>query len=291
MPVYNVENYLSAAIESILTQTFTDFELIVIDDGSTDKSLEILEQYTALDERVKLFKQENRGISYTRNRLLSLAQSEYIAWMDSDDISLPQRLETQLQYLKCYDDVLAVGSFTILTDKENNDLCLWKVPVSHEEIDGRHIKGVGGAIVFPSSMMRKTIVEKVGGFDDSLIGAEDLNLFLKLAEKGKLANLDCVLYRYRQHIQSISYNSRTQIVKDTLYTIEQAHQRRNLEYVPISIHDKNDDREDVVFNRWSWWALRHGNIRTSRKYAMKACINRPLNISYWKTLFCTIRGY
>ncbi|USN57519.1 MAG: glycosyltransferase family 2 protein [Candidatus Peribacteria bacterium] len=101
MPVYNTERFVGEAIESILNQTFTDFEFIVIDDGSTDSSREIIQHYAQQDQRIRAFQnEENKGISYTRNKLIELTNTNYIATQDSDDISLPQRLELSYNYLE-----------------------------------------------------------------------------------------------------------------------------------------------------------------------------------------------
>jgi glycosyltransferase involved in cell wall biosynthesis len=119
MPVYNTAPYLPAAIESILSQSFTDFEFLIIDDGSTDGSYEVCEKYAEQDERIKLSRNDkNMGISYTRNKLIELANSEYIAPQDSDDISLPHRLELSYEYLQSHLKTAVVSGDNIIIDEE-----------------------------------------------------------------------------------------------------------------------------------------------------------------------------
>lgn len=106
MPNYNCEKYLPEGIESILNQSFRDFEFIIVDDGSSDRSWEIIQEYAAQDERIIAVKnEENLGISGNRNKLLSLAKGKYIVWQDSDDISLPYRIEKQHEYMQYHPEV------------------------------------------------------------------------------------------------------------------------------------------------------------------------------------------
>src|SRR5690606_37354988 len=109
MPVYNSERYVAEAIESVLNQSFGDFELLIIDDGSTDETPHILKRYEQADDRVRVVWQEHRGIPYTRNRAWESAQGTYLAWADSDDLCLPQRLEKQVAFLERHKDIAVCG--------------------------------------------------------------------------------------------------------------------------------------------------------------------------------------
>jgi len=288
MPVYNSALFLPQAVESILAQSFKNFELIIVDDGSTDGSLQIAKSYS--DERVKVFSQSNIGISKSRNRLLSLSKGKYIAWMDSDDISLPERLEMQYDYLRLNDDVVALGVGTEFIDEDGMKICQWRTPISHDDIDNAHIKGQGGAITFPSSMMLKSSFEIVGEFDENVTGAEDLCLFLRLAEQGQLANVSKTLYQYRQHINSISHASKQKIFEDNQRVVKAACIRRGLDFKGALSDIRLPERQDIYI-KWGWWALMDGNVTTARKYAKKAIFISPLNVKAWKLLACSIRGY
>ena len=291
MPVYNVSHFIKEATESVLKQSFSNFEFVIIDDGSTDNSLSILNAYAQMDKRIRLVSRENKGISYTRNQLVKLAKGKYIAWMDADDISLPNRLEEMLCWLENNLDYVAVGCKAILIDSKGANICKWKAPLSHDAIDQCHIAGNGGAIVFPSSIMLKQALIDVGGFVEELVGAEDLDLFLKLAEIGKIANIDNVLYKYRQHLKSISYRQSEKIRKDNYNAIKQAYRRRGLMMPKTSVLDMAVESASSTHVKWAWWALGDGYIKTAIKHAFLGICLSPTNINGWKALACSIRGY
>lgn len=290
MPVYNAELFLADAIESIVNQSFSDFELIIVDDGSKDNSLSIAKQYCNADSRITVYTQKNMGISKTRNNLIALAHCDYIAWMDSDDISVTDRLDSQYKCLENDDELVAVGCGTLLIDDESMNICHWAAPITHEDIDSWHINGRGGAIIFASSMMRKQVVQDVGGFDLTVTGAEDLCLFLRLAEVGKIQNTSDILYHYRQHVDSISHAKKLKISKDKQLVLDNAGVRRG-----VKIKQYNLDQQEVsildTYIKWGWWSLNGKNLPTSRKYAKKALLIRPFNLHAWKLFACSIRGY
>ena len=118
MPVYNTKRYVAEAVESILAQTFGDFEFIIIDDGSTDGSRAILERYAKQDDRIRLISRPNTGIVGARNEALGLARGELIAVMDSDDVALPERFEVQVAYLREHPECVVVGSRALIIDPD-----------------------------------------------------------------------------------------------------------------------------------------------------------------------------
>src|SRR3990172_5385939 len=122
MPFYNAERYVGEAIESILCQTFKEFELVAIDDGSTDRSLEVVRGYACRDTRIRCFSSAHKGIAATRNETLSRANGKYIAVMDADDISLPERLAKQVAYLESHPECVLVGSWVQLMDSAGRPL-------------------------------------------------------------------------------------------------------------------------------------------------------------------------
>jgi len=289
MPVYNTARYLTVAIDSILNQTYRNFELIIINDGSKDHSLVILENFAKKDPRIKLFSRENRGISVTRNELLLFAQGKYIAWMDSDDISYQSRLEKQVNYLESNQDCVAVGCMTEFIDDQGLKICIWKTPLTHSVIDASHIRGKGGAIIFPSSMMRAAPIKGLFLFDEKLTGAEDLDLFLRMAEVGRIENISEVLFLYRQHITSISHAAKLKILHDTQEVIDEARKRRGMEAY-ICLGEKKHAKVCDIYIKWGWWALNGKNIVTARKYSKKLLLSNPFNWEAWKLMACCIRG-
>lgn len=290
MPVYNAAPYVGKAITSILKQDFSDFELVIVDDGSKDNSLAVINEFASKDARIKVVSRENKGISATRNELIALASADIIAWMDADDIALPQRLFVQYDFLAKHAEYVGIGTKTQLIDKDDDPICVWPGPSDHEAIDHWHISGRGGAIVFPSAMMRRKAVQEVGGFNPDLIGAEDLDLFLRLAEVGKLANVEPICFCYRQHIESICHERGGQIASDNQIVIDAATQRRGLSPVVVKAMDNNLDKLGI-YNKWVWWSLREGNKRTARKYALKTVQMAPTQLAHWKALLFAWRGY
>lgn len=199
LPVHNGEKYLAEAIESILAQTFTDFELIIIDDGSADNSLQVLRKYQQRDARINLVARESRNLATTLNDIIDLARGKWIARMDQDDIALPQRFERQLQWLEqsgadiCGSWVKFFGT----TDKRT-----LKHPQSDEAIKMGLL--FGSSFAHPSVIM-KTELAKQLRYDKAWEKCEDYDLWVRAAHAGwKMSNVPEVLLLYRQHEAQIS---------------------------------------------------------------------------------------
>ncbi|MDC1416920.1 glycosyltransferase [Flavobacteriaceae bacterium] len=199
MPVYNAEKYLNETINSILNQTYGDFEFLIIDDGSTDRSFQILESYT--DPRIKLLKNDqNIGYVKTLNKLIELSTGEYIARQDNDDISFPKRLEKQVRFLDRNQDIGICGTNALIFGKINN---ISFFPVNDEEI--RAFMLFNSPICHPTAMLRKSLfIELDVKYDESFCPAEDYALWFKLSKKTKIANLSKILLKYRVHDKNTS---------------------------------------------------------------------------------------
>ena len=199
MPVYNAELYLKETINSILNQTYGDFEFLIIDDGSTDGSFQILESYT--DRRIKLLQNEqNIGYVKTLNKLIELSTGEYIARQDNDDISFPQRLEKQVRFLDGNQDIGICGTNALIFGKLNN---ISFFPVRDEDI--RVFMLFNSPICHPTVMLRNSLfVELEDKYDESFCPAEDYALWYKLSKKTKIANLSEILLKYRVHDKNTS---------------------------------------------------------------------------------------
>ncbi len=196
MPAYNAEKYIKEAVDSILNQTYGDFELIVINDCSKDRTKDILLSYT--DRRIVYLENEkNLGVAGTLNHGLSAAQGEYIARMDSDDIALPQRFEKQLAYLENHPQTVMCGSkITVFYDTGEESLCHYPAE------DGR----IKAALLFsspfahPSVMIRRQVLDLHQlHYEEAFEKVEDYRLWTRLAEFGQLYNLPEPLLRYRKH--------------------------------------------------------------------------------------------
>ena len=209
MSVYNGERFLRNAIKSILKQTFYDFEFIIVDDGSTDNSFEIIRSY--LDPRIRFMKNDtNIGLSRSLNKGLALSTGQYIARMDCDDISLPQRLEKQTNYLDLHPEIGICGSWIKLLDSTGETV--WKVPSEDPQIRCQNLFTT--SIAHPTAMMRKCLlVQNNLRYDESFEYAMDYDFWVRSSEVTRLANLEEVLLLYRIHSDRIS----GQIKKQTAY--------------------------------------------------------------------------
>ncbi len=214
MPVYKTdENYLREAIESILSQTFEDFEFLILDDCPEDDRKEIIKSYQ--DKRIKYYKNEkNLGITSSRNKLIDMAKGEYLAVFDHDDVSLPERFQKQVQYLDEHQDVGVVSS---------NVKSLVKGRISVNPIDDYNIKMAlirTCAICHPASMIRKSVlINNNVRYEERFSPAEDYALWCRLIPYTKFHNLnDEVLFHYRDHAENTSY-LQAQKMEDATFAI------------------------------------------------------------------------
>jgi glycosyltransferase involved in cell wall biosynthesis len=293
MPVYNARRYLAEAVESILNQTFGDFEFLIVDDGSTDDSAEILRGFAARDARIRLVSRPNTGYLVALNEMLGKARGELIARMDADDIALPDRFERQVAFLRDNPDHLVVGCRVLLIDPEGDPLCEWNFDQTHEEIDAAHLDGSrGGVISHPSAMMRCQAVRDLGGYRAEYYTSEDLDLWLRLAERGRLANLPEVLLKYRMHPTSICHTMSTTQNAVSPKAIADALRRRGLPLHEVKPPGETRVLQRSEYNlRWGWWALASGHMATARKHARARLSRAPLSFDSWRLLYCAIRGH
>lgn len=198
LPVYNGDAFLDEAIQSILSQSYTDFELLIVNDGSTDRSCDIIQSYS--DSRIRLIHNEtNLGLISTLNKGLALAQGEYIARMDCDDISLSHRLMKQVDFMERNTDVGLCGSW--LEQFSDAVERVWKVPNLDAEIRCEML--FNSVLYHPTVMIRKQILDQYALRYEDCLHAEDYALWLRIMERCKVANIPEVLVRYRQHTNQI----------------------------------------------------------------------------------------
>jgi glycosyltransferase involved in cell wall biosynthesis len=205
MPAYNSGPYIREAIDSVLNQTFTDFEFIIINDGSKDETLDIIRQYT--DPRIRLIDQQNKGLIDTLNESILLARGEIIARMDADDICLPDRLQLEYDFLEAHPEYVMVGSEADVVDKEGNFL-MKLIPVghTHEEIVLRINKKC--PFIHPCVMFRKQAVIDAGLYPKNALTFEDHLLWKKLLDLGRVCNLDKVLLKVRFNPESVTIDEK-----------------------------------------------------------------------------------
>lgn len=202
--VFNAERYLAAAIESVLAQEFGDFEFLLLDDGSTDASRTIAEDYAARDSRIRLTSRENRGLVASLNELLEQARAPLIARFDADDICAPQRLGRQKVWLDAHSGHGLVGSETRYIDMDGRPGAIPEIDRPHEHLEILANFESGPNLCHPAVMYRRRIVTSLGGYRAAYRHAEDIDLWLRMSEVTLLANLPEPLLDYRVTPDQIS---------------------------------------------------------------------------------------
>jgi glycosyltransferase involved in cell wall biosynthesis len=204
LPVYNGEQYLTAAVDSILSQTLANFELIIIDDGSTDKSLELLNQYKTIDPRIVLISRPNKNLVATLNESIEIARGKWVARMDQDDIAMPNRFEEQVKWLENTQSDIC-GSWVKFFGVGIGSGYVWRTYESDEAIKMDML--FRSPLVHPSVMMRTNVIKKLG-YDSNCEKAEDYDLWVRATQAGyKLTNVPKVLLEYRRHEAQITSKS------------------------------------------------------------------------------------
>jgi len=243
MSVYNGEKYLKEAIDSILNQTFKDFEFIIVNDGSTDKTTDILQDYR--DSRIiTVTNDQNIGVPKSRNKALSIANGRYFAVMDAGDISLPQRLEKQVKFLDNHFEVGLVGSYYYIIDEEARELHIQEYPTKDEDIKKvfleRNCFGHGTA------MFRRICLAKVGLYREVFKYSHDYDIILRISEHYQVANIDEPLYKWRMDPCGISIAKRVIQYKEAKIIQKLAKERRSNS--KDRLQTANQEDKDKIFN-------------------------------------------
>lgn len=203
MSVFNSERYLAEAIESILNQTFTDFEFLIFDDGSTDRSPEIIREYAERDGRIAaVFSPTNRGYVVHLNEGIRRARGQYIARMDGDDVALPMRFDVQKRFLDENPDIGIVGSATIEIDSEGKELGIHKRPTGRASTEWHTF--FLNPFAHPSVMYRRNVFDAVQLYNHERLPSEDYDLWCRMLGKWSFANIADPLIKRRTHGQSIT---------------------------------------------------------------------------------------
>ncbi len=291
MAVFNTARFLPEALRSVADQTFTDFEFVVVDDGSSDGSTQVLRSFAASEPRMRLIVRGNHGLIATRNELLAAARGEFIAWVDSDDVALPDRLRLQVESLDGDPDLVCIGGVAQNIDPEGNLLNIERYPLGHADI--RAAQRLGSGVRFPTTMMRRAAVTRVGGFREPFRMCEDFDLLLRLGEVGKLANLAATVYLYRQHVTSVcavigpnwtSYRDRALALADERIAGGRDQLQRGEVIVIEEVRVLDDtDRICRIYGEWARIALGNGNRRLAWRYANAAIAKHPMSGHAWRT--------
>lgn len=205
MPAYNAGKYIGEAIDSILDQTFSDFELLIINDGSTDDTEQIIRSFT--DERIRLINQSNQGVAAALNMGLLNARAELVSRFDADDICLAERLQVQYDFLMANPDYIIVGSNADYIDMEDEYVFTGRMLAQSDE-DIRRLIFSSCPLIHSTVTFRKAKVMQIGSYDTYAYAFEDQLLWSKLLDHGKACNLTKTLLRVRLNPESISIDER-----------------------------------------------------------------------------------
>ena len=295
MSVYNGDKYLNEAIDSILGQTFKDFEFLIVNDGSTDKTGEILKSYN--DPRIKMINNEkNIGLTKSLNKGLKLARGEYIARQDADDISMPGRLEKEIEFLEQNKSVGLVGTDYLIINEKGNVVQIVTCLNGNRELKAKLLEG--NQFGHGSVILRRECIEKVGTYREEFKFAQDYDFCLRIAEVYDVANISEPLYKWRIDSKSISVAKKALQDKYTLLAIELAKERKqsgkdklqslNKEEVDklldelisdTRIQDKRKIAEGYCF--WSRVLFSGKDYRGAFKLLFKSFVSYPLNKETW----------
>ena len=304
MSAYNGERYLREAMDSILDQTFTNFEFIVINDGSTDRTLNILGSYD--DSRLIVVDQPNLGLTKSLNKGLSIARGQFIARQDADDVSIPYRLERQIEFMEQNTEVGLVGSAYIEIGQNGQEIHPVVLPQTHEELYQMMLKG--NYICHGSVLFRKKCLEVVGNYREGLAATEDYDLWLRFLKHFLIINLPEHLYKWRFNITS---KSATLILRQTTEMAILAEIAREQRATGLDLlKDKNGNEvADIVrerykqkplnqrqylvattYHRWGHVLLDRGYWFQGMLFLLKAWLIKPEDWHTFSCLLANLRG-
>jgi glycosyltransferase involved in cell wall biosynthesis len=237
MSVYNAEEFLRDSIDSILNQTYSRFEFIIIDDCSIDSTSSILDSYRVSDSRIIVKRNsENRGLAYSLNAAIQDAEGEYIARMDADDISLPTRFEKQTRFLNKNQSIEVCGTACIEVNSAGNELFRKSMPLNNSEIDAIIFKM--NPFIHPTVMLRHSFFKKVGLYDETFIKSQDLELWARAYVAGiQMANLPDFLLLYRMEENFWSKRTSAVVIRNEIRVIKYLinHSGKYQKYVTVLV--------------------------------------------------------
>ena len=216
LPVYNGAQFIVEAVTSILSQTYTSFELLVIDDGSTDATRALLEPLAQGDRRLIIHAEARRGLVGALNFGIAQAKGRYIARMDADDVALPERFAAQVDYLDKHPDCVAVGTSIIKVDDQGREKSRSRAP--NEAFQPSAFPPVIPGIAHPTAMIRADALRQVGGYRPYFYNTEDRDLWARLWQVGRIHQLPEMLLRYRVHAGSVTRQKRVEQLMSYMMT-------------------------------------------------------------------------
>ncbi|MCH7744854.1 MAG: glycosyltransferase [Chloroflexi bacterium] len=297
MAAYNVEQYISQAVESILNQTFSDFEFIIVDDGSEDSTPEILARYD--DARIKVIRVENQGLTNSLNTGLQASKCRLIARMDADDVCSPNRLEAQLAELQKNEDLALVGTWYNVIDEDGAFLSARDAPTDSAEL--RAILLRENPFCHGSVLFRRDAVAAVGGYRPEFKSSQDYDLWLRLREHYQMGMVPQVLYDWRLRRGSVGANARFRQRGYSKAALLCAEQR--LRGVPETLPSLQSKRKASSFSKFKrsdresgYQAFKSNLFRQSgrrwkaTRYAIGSVTYCPWSVVAWASLVRSLRA-
>lgn len=229
---YNIDRYIGRSIASLLTQTLADIEVIAVDDGSTDRTGDVLDAYAQRDPRLHVVHQTNAGHVAALNRALAEARGEFIAILDGDDLALPDRIEKQAAYLTANPDIGVVGGEVIVVDADERKFLHWRYPTRPRDV--RAELHLGPAINHSSSMTRHDLFRRLGGYRPAFDVNAEVDLFLRALDFAELATLPQPVVYYRVHAGQTTghYNPRQRALNQVALALARARERGVVDEIP-----------------------------------------------------------
>lgn len=274
IPVYNAERFISETIESVTAQTYEDWEIIAVDDGSRDRSLEILKEYSKRYSRIRVISQKNAGSSAARNNAIRVSRGEYIAFLDHDDLWLPDKLEKQVRILDSNKKLGMVYSDSRIIDAEGNTK-------RNTMVHGRFFRGnifnkliEYDFIPLLTVVVRRGVLDKTGMFNPRFKTSEDYDLLLRIAEHYPADFIKQALTKYRVHSEAFSRNVEL-TAREDLQIMEYWLNRK-----PGIVRPLIRKRHACLYFRAGWAFYKQGRFKQSIRYYKKAIRASPL---YYKT--------
>jgi len=291
MSTYNQSKYLSETINSVLNQSFKNFEFIIINDGSTDSTDKILNLYYSLDKRIRVVQRDRMGLAKSLNVGINSALGKYIARIDSDDICEIDRLIYQLEFLESNKFCVACGSFANVMNKDGEHLYLMEKPVTWNDIK-RNLPN--NPFIHPSVMMRKEIAIKCNGYDENLAGGQDLLLWNKMVNHGELWNIPNPLISYRLLPSALSNRSVRESKKLRNYIIQYSLDRdgnpdkiRRLNTY-LSSRSSRYKKSNYYLNIGKIYIEKNFNRKNAALNLFKALLSNPLYFAVYYNLVILI---
>jgi len=295
MSVCNDAKYIRESVDSILNQTFKDFEFLIMNDGSTDETYEILKSYN--DSRIRIHKnRKNIGLTKSLNIGLRMAKGKYIARQDADDISMPERLEKQVDFLEQNKDVGLVGAYSCVINGKGKILYKSRVSERNEEISEKLMRG--NIFAHGSVMFRRALIEKVGMYREEFKSSQDYDLWLRFKEVTEAANIPEFLYKWRLVPDSISATKRIQQEGYASLALDFAKERRThgkdilqrakeegqkIELSELFI-EKGIGNDVVMIKSYDFWAkilIKRNNLREFFVFFLLLLKENPFRLKTW----------